>query len=300
MKTSRSRLSEFAADLGLRVVRDCAFTYAAKILTPLDDVLVPLLRESAVADLTARSGVAGVVSTPDLADLVPAGLGLAVADAPLEALDDLHRRLHATPGRLWTDFPSEIDPTAVVHPSAVVPASNVRIGPRAQVRALAHVAERSVIGADACVHAGAIVGGDAYELVFRAGRQVLRPQSGGVELGQGVQVMSGAVVTRAAFGGATRLDDRAVLDANVVVSHDARLGQDVRVGGGAWIGGRAVIGDRASLGPGCVVSNGIRVGDHAKVSMGAVVTRDVAAGAHVTGNFAVDHQRFLDNLRTIR
>lgn len=300
MKTSRSRLSEFAADLGMRVIRDCAFTYAAKILTPLDDVLVPLLRANAVEDLISRSGVAGVIATPELAELVPKDLGLAISDAPLIVLDDLHRLLHATPRRLWTDFPSEIDPAAEIHPTAVVPVNNVRVGPRAQVRALAYVAERSILGADSCVHAGAIVGGDAYELVFRNDQQFLRPQSGGVELGRGVQIMSGSVVTRAAFGGATRLDDRTVLDANVVVSHDARVGQDVRVGGGAWIGGRVAIGDRASLGPGCVISNGLKVGADAKVSMGAVVTRDVADGAHVTGNFAIDHQRFLDNLRATR
>lgn len=300
MNTTRSRLSEFAEVAGLRVVRDCDFTYAAKILSPIDDLVVPLLRAEAVPDLTARDGLSGVIASPDLADLVPADMGLAVADDPAAALHRLHAALHAAPGRLWTDFDSEIDPTAVVHPGAVVAPRNVRIGAGAEIRPLAYVAERSVVGAGTRVHAGAVVGADAYELLMLDGRQTLRPQSGGVVLGEGVEILSGAVVTRAAFGGATRLDDRAVLDANATVSHDARLGADVRVGGNAWIGGRAVVGECASLAPGCVISNGVRVGARAKVSMGAVVTQDVADGAQVTGNFALPHDRFLAHLRAIR
>jgi UDP-3-O-[3-hydroxymyristoyl] glucosamine N-acyltransferase len=300
MDTTRSRLSELADVAGFRVIRDCMFTYAGKILSPIDDLVVPLVKAEAAADLTARDGISGVIATPGLADLVPSGIGLAVADEPMAALHRLHAALHAEPGRLWTDFPTSIDPSAIVHPGAVVAERNVRIGPGAEILPTAYVAERVVVGSGSRVHAGAVVGADAYELIMLDGRQTLRPQSGGVRLEENVEVLSGAVVTRAAFGGATCLGDRAVLDANVTVSHDARIGRDVRVGGGSWIGGRVVIGDLAALGPGCVVSNGVRIGERARVSMGAVVSRDVADEAHVTGNFALPHDRFLAHLRSIR
>lgn len=299
-RTTRSRLSEFSGDLNFRLLRDCAFTYAAKILSPIDDLVVPLTKASAVADLISRDGISGVITTPDFAHLVPRELGLALAEDPMATLNALHAALHAKPRCLWADFPTQIDPSALIHPGAVVAPKNIVIGAGAEIRPLALIAERSVVGAGARIHAGAIIGGDAYELVIINGGQVLRPQSGGVLIGKGVEVMSGSVVTRAAFGGFTELSDRIVLDANVTVSHDVRLGRDVRVGGGSWIGGRVWVGESAALGPGCVISNGVRVGARARVSMGAVVTRDVAEGDQVTGNFAVPHERFLAHLRLIR
>jgi UDP-3-O-[3-hydroxymyristoyl] glucosamine N-acyltransferase len=300
MNTARSRLSDLAPGLGFRVVRDCLFTYAAKIRSPIEDLVVPLIKAEAAADLTSRPGIAGVITTAGLADLVPEGMGLAIAPDPMTALHRLHAALHALPGRLWTDFESEIDPSAVIHPGAVVAPRNVRLGPGVEIRPLAYVAERTIIGAGSRVHAGAVVGADAYELLMLDDRQTLRPQSGGVELGEAVEIMSGTVVTRAAFGGFTRLADRVVLDANVTVSHDASLGEDVRVGGGSWIGGRASVRARAALGPGCVISNGVVVGARARVSMGAVVSRDVGDDEQVTGNFALPHERFLAHLRSIR
>lgn len=296
----RSSLSEFAQPLGLRLVRDCRFIYAAKILSPLDDVVVPLARPSGVGELLGRTGVSGVIATQELAGQVPDDLGLAVSDDPMKALDALHRRLSEIPGRLWRSFETRIDEKAVVHPGALVAGRDVRLLAGAEIRPTAYVAERSVVGERSRVHAGAVVGADAYELVMIDGAQTLRPQAGGVILGADCEILSGVVVTRAAFGGATRLGNRVVLDCNVVVSHDAQIGDGVRIGGGSWIGGRARIGAGASLGPGCVVGNGLTIGDGASVTMGAVVTRDVPAGARVTGNFAVDHARFLSHLKSIR
>jgi UDP-3-O-[3-hydroxymyristoyl] glucosamine N-acyltransferase len=66
------------------------------------------------------------------------------------------------------------------------------------------------------------------------------------------------------------------------------LAGSVRLGNDVWIG------------PNSTISNGVTVGDGAKVSLGAVVTRDVPAGARVTGNFAVDHEKFLGFLKSIR
>ena len=68
----------------------------------------------------------------------------------------------------------------------------------------------------------------------------------------------------------------------------------------AVIAGAAVLGERVGVGPSASISNGLSVGDDACVTLGAVVTAAVPAGARVSGNFAVDHERFLSFLRSIR
>lgn len=296
---ARSSLVEFVR-FGLEVVRPCIFSCPGKILTPADDILVPLTLETALDDLVARPGIAGVITTAALAPRVPRELGLAVAVDPLAVHHRIHCALAGMPGRLWTDFPSEIDPGAVVHPTAWIAPNNVQIGAGAVVMAQAVVHERSAIGPGTRIHSHAVIGADAYEIVMVDGHQQLRPQTGGVAIGRGCEIMAGSVVTRTAFCGATMIGDHSVLDGNVTVSHDCRIGEDVRIGGGSWLGGRVSIGDGASLGPNCTIANGLIVGEHAKVSLGSVVTRDVPANGHVSGNFAIEHMRLIEHLRRIR
>jgi acetyltransferase-like isoleucine patch superfamily enzyme len=54
------------------------------------------------------------------------------------------------------------------------------------------------------------------------------------------------------------------------------------------------------IGPNATIASEITIGDRANITLGAVVTRDVAADQHVTGNFAIDHKKFIAFLRTIR
>jgi UDP-3-O-[3-hydroxymyristoyl] glucosamine N-acyltransferase len=294
-----SELSEFAA-LGLDIVRPCSFSFAGKILTPVDDLLVPLAKRSALPDLLARTGIAGVVTTRELSGEVPEPLGLAVCDDPMRVHHEIHRALARLPGRLWSDFPSEVDPSAAVSPTAWVAPTNVVIGPGAVIMPGAVIHERTVIGAGARIHARAVVGADAYEIIIVDGQQQLRPQTGGTMIGAHCELLAGAVVTRSAFCGATVLGEGTVLDCNTVVSHDCRIGAQVRIGGASWIGGRVTIDDSAAIGPNATIGNGLRIGERASVSLGSVVTRDVAPGTRVSGNFAIDHNRMVDHMRRIR
>jgi UDP-3-O-[3-hydroxymyristoyl] glucosamine N-acyltransferase len=54
------------------------------------------------------------------------------------------------------------------------------------------------------------------------------------------------------------------------------------------------------VGPSASISSGLKIGNRASVTVGAVVTRDVAPGARVSGNFAIEHDKLIAFLRTIR
>lgn len=295
----RSALAEFAG-ADLEVVRDCQFANVAKIATPVNDIVVPLFRESALGELTARTGIAGVITTADLADRIPEDLGLAVSPEPMVALDRIHRQLAAASGRLREGFETRIGEGARVHDGAIVAPRDVVIGDGCEILPGAIIHSGTHIGRATRIHSNAVIGADAYEVVMLDGVQRLRPQTGGTAIGQNCEILSGTVVTRAAFCGATTIGHHVVVDCNGTVSHDCRIGDNVRVGGGSWLGGRVTIGDRASIGPNVAVANGIAIGARAKVSIGSVVTRDVEADAQVSGNFAIPHERFLANLRQIR
>jgi UDP-3-O-[3-hydroxymyristoyl] glucosamine N-acyltransferase len=123
---------------------------------------------------------------------------------------------------------------------------------------------------------------------------------GGVLLRRGAEVHSNSCVDRAVFGGFTEIGEESVIANLVYVAHNVRVGRRCRVAASAAIGGSTTLGDDVYVGPGASISSEIRVGDGAVVSLGAVVTRHVAAGQRVSGNFAVDHERFIAFMRQIR
>lgn len=295
----RSSLADFADD-DLEVLRDCPFSFVAKIATPVDDIVVPLFRESAMEELAARDGIAGVITTRELAGRIPASLGLAVCDAPMVALDRIHRQLAADPEWPRKRIATRIGEGCRIHEGAIVAPHDVVIEADCEILPGAIVHPGTQIGRGTRVHSTAVIGADAYEVVMVDGVQRLRPQTGGTAIGENCEILSGTVITRAAFCGATTIGNHVVLDCNGTVSHDCWISDNVRVGGGSWLGGRVTIGERASIGPNVAVANGIAIGRRAKVSIGSVVTRDVGVDEQVSGNFAISHGRFLANLRQIR
>jgi UDP-perosamine 4-acetyltransferase len=98
----------------------------------------------------------------------------------------------------------------------------------------------------------------------------------GVALGDGVQVMAGAMVQPGCdIGPGTIVNTRAGVD------HDCRLGKDVHIAPGATLCGAVAVGDGAFVGAGATVLPGLRLGAGAMVAAGAVVTRDVPDGGRV-------------------
>jgi UDP-3-O-[3-hydroxymyristoyl] glucosamine N-acyltransferase len=91
-----------------------------------------------------------------------------------------------------------------------------------------------------------------------------------------------------------------MIDDHVHVGHNASIGNRNTLTAGTVIGGSVRTGSDVWFGLNCSIRNGIRIGQMARISMGSVVTQDVADGVTVTGNFAIPHEEFIDNLREAR
>ncbi|MFP4145786.1 MAG: NeuD/PglB/VioB family sugar acetyltransferase [Phycisphaeraceae bacterium] len=157
-----------------------------------------------------------------------------------------------------------------------------------------------VRGGDACIFD---YGPDAVELVNAVGSvqkplvrrevfekftrrgyrfaQVVHPSaiiSPHARLGQGAQIMAGAVVQpRVTIG------DNAIVNTRASVDHDCEIGAHTHVAPGVTLSGCVVTGDTCHLGTGASVIQGIHVGREALVAAGAAVVRHVPAEAVVGG-----------------
>lgn len=111
--------------------------------------------------------------------------------------------------------------------------------------------------------------------------QVIHPAavvSTGALLGEGVQIMAGAIVQPAC-----RIGANVILNTRCVVDHESRIADHAHIAPGVTLSGRVSVGEGAHVGTGASVIQDVSIGSEALVAAGAVVVSDVAAGTRVLG-----------------
>jgi sugar O-acyltransferase (sialic acid O-acetyltransferase NeuD family) len=100
--------------------------------------------------------------------------------------------------------------------------------------------------------------------------------AGDVELGEGSQIMAGAILQPG-----LRTGVNCIVNTGARLDHDCRLGDHVHVAPGVVLSGTVDIGTGSHLGTGAIVIQNIKIGAEAMIAAGAVVSRDVPAMARV-------------------
>jgi UDP-3-O-[3-hydroxymyristoyl] glucosamine N-acyltransferase len=294
----RVRLSDFNGFFGT-LVRDAQFFSVAKIPSRLSARLVPITSEKYLPELNKNlADISAVLCKRELIPNIPMHLGCATSNDPLLSCFRIHERLHLTEGHFWTDFDSRIAPTAEIHQRAYVASKNVIIGDNCTIGANASVLERSILGPGCHIGCGVVIGCEAFEVPMIEGRNRLHPQSGGVRLGMHVVMCSNSSIAKSSFPSFTEIGEACMLDNHVHVAHDCIIEPGSTLTHGSLLAGRVHVKAGAYIGPNAAVSNGLTIGKKSKVSIGSTVATNVGDGAKVTGNFAIDHDRFIKNLKS--
>ncbi len=292
------RLSEVQGE-ELELSRDGVFRNLGLVTHHSPEMLAFIEAEGFLPTLMARPNVSCVLTTPQLAPLIPERLGLGISQSPRTSFIRLHNQLAET-DFYFAPFPTEIAKSARIHPRAYVAERNVRIGERVLIEPNATVLERTILDDDVIIRAGCVIGGEGFQFARVSGELLAMVHAGGVHLMRGVEAQNQSCVDRALFGGCTVVGEYTKLDNFVHVAHNCRLGKRNLIAACAMLAGTVSSGDDVWIGPQVAISSEVNLGDGAHVTLGAVVTRDVAAGEHVTGNFAIRHDRYLEFLRSIR
>ena len=99
-----------------------------------------------------------------------------------------------------------------------------------------------------------------------------------VMLGDGINVMTGAVITQDIAIGTGSL-----VHVQSSIHHDSIIGEFCELLPGCHILGNVIVGDHVSIGSGAIVLPKIKIGNNVVIGAGAVVTKNIPDGSKVKG-----------------
>lgn len=294
------RLSDFAHVSDLNVLQDGTFSTMGFIDSPQPGLLVFADQKRFLDKAHQIEDLGGVVTTPCLAKQWRANCALAEVDNPRLAFFQLHNYLASETDFYWSSFPTEIHPSAIIHPKAFINPTDVRVGPRCRIEANATLMPRVELHEDTVVLPGAVIGSEGLQRTVIGESVVDLIHAGSVEIGKQVRILANAVVAAGVFRQVTRIGDGTRIGSQSFISHNVEIRERCVIGHGAVIAGNCILERDVTIGPGSTVINCIEIGERAYVTSGATVVQSVEPGHRVSGGFALEHRKYLRFLNTIR
>lgn len=291
------KLSDFIKDTKLQ--RDGKFISLGYVDSDHDAVLVYVDKLVYLLKALANPKIGAIMTTPELAGRVPAGIALVVSDQPRNDFYALHRRMVADGLYRWP-FDAGRGSHCCIHPTAVI-AQGAFIGDHVSIGEQVVIRDPVCIGSHVTIEAGAKLGveGILYDRTVDGPRLI--PHGGYVRVDDHAAILTNAVIVRSIHDtDVTEIGRSALIGLGTIIGHEAKIGARSVISNQCVIARRSRIGQDCYLGTNVMVKENISIGDGADVMIGSVVVRDIPAGAKVSGNFATDHRkRMIDFARDV-
>jgi UDP-N-acetylglucosamine acyltransferase len=185
---------------------------------------------------------------------------------------------------------TEIDATAIVHPSAVI-GEGTTIGPHATIGANVRLGANCRVGASAVVDGWTEIGDDTEIFPFASIGQIpqdlkFKGEETRLVIGKRNIFREFVTINRGTRGGGavTSIGDHNVFMAYVHVAHDCHVGHETIFGPHATLGGHVTVEDYANISAGSAVHQYCRVGRHAFIGGYSVVTKDALPFGKTVGS----------------
>lgn len=276
------------------IFRDGSFSYVTKMESNLNNRVVPCASLNYIKQANDYQNISGLIVSPKHVDLVNDSKFIILSVRPLETAFLIHEEISKLNNFQWSNFATEIHPTAKISSSAIIPKNNVKIGKNVVISNNVVVHERSLIGDGSLIGSNSSISCNAFQVFKQAnGRQKIIAQTGGVKINKNVEIQSNCTISRAIFGGFTEIGSETLIDSQVHVGHDCFIGKKVLIANQCSIAGRVTISDNVYLGPNSTISNGIEIGENSKITLGSTVISKVPENATFTGFGALEHREWM-------
>jgi len=204
-----------------------------------------------------------------------------------------------------------VHPRALIEDGAKVPAS-ATVGPGCYIGHGAQIEERVVLGANcsigeearigedsrlypsvvvypgcavgkrAVIHAGVVIGADGFGMAAEADRWIKIPQTGGVTIGDDVEIGANTTIDRGALDD-TVIEEGVKLDNHIQIGHNVRVGAHTAMAGCVAVAGSTRIGSHCAIGGAVRIIDHLTIADHVTIYAAAVVTKSITRAGTYAG-----------------
>ena len=250
----------------------------------------------------SKVDLAGVICTEEVKEEIKDVFqgGILVGENPKGIFLTFYNRILNKKNEEKLSHPTKIGGGSQIHKTAIIAPNNVEIGDNVTIGPFTVIEEETNIADNVVIGAHCTIGVPGFFYFEEGGKKTRVVNVGGVSIGRNAEIDSHCVVARAVFSGDTIIGENAKLDNFVFLAHDVQIGAGAIVAAGAIFGGYASVDENMFLGLQSTVVPNIKIGPDGTVSAGAVVTKNVPPNTHVSGNFAIEHSRFIRNLKGIK
>ena len=268
------------------------------------------------AQLESTQASAVLLSAKDAQDYP--GTALVVKD-PYVGFARVAQLLDTTPKAAMGIHPSaQIDPSAqlgegVAIGANVVIGANVILGENVQIGAGTVIGQDSIIGSnsrlwanvtlyhnvhlgqDCIIHSGAVIGSDGFGYANERGQWVKIPQTGGVRIGDRVEIGANSTIDRGALGH-TEIHNGVIIDNQVQVAHNDIIGENTAIAGSTTIAGSVTIGKYCIIGGNCAIAGHLSIADGVHISGATNITGNMREpGLYSSATVAMDNKLWRKN-----
>ncbi|MGB6136480.1 MAG: UDP-3-O-(3-hydroxymyristoyl)glucosamine N-acyltransferase [Shewanella sp.] len=246
------------------------------------------------------------------------GNALIVAD-PYVGFARVAQLLDTTPKQALGIHPSaHIDPSAIIGEGVAIGANavieaGVILGENVQVGPGCVIGQDTIIGSgsrlwanvtiyhdvhmgqDCLVQSGTVIGSDGFGYANDRGNWIKIPQTGGVRIGNHVEIGACTSIDRGALSH-TEIHDGVIIDNQIQIAHNVIIGQNSAIAGGTVIAGSSTIGKYCIIGGDCAISGHLSIADGVHVSGGTNVTSVIRdKGVYSSATIAMENKLWRRN-----
>lgn len=285
---------------GLSLLKNGEFTTLGLAIAECDEKILTFIENEKYID-SLSDKITALITTKEIGDKLKDKYGIIISENPRVDYFKLHNKLSSIEGYKREEFTTSIGEGCKISNLASISDKNVIIGKNVIIEEFVVIRENTIIGDNSIIRSGVVLGGEGYEYKRIDGVIMNVNHCGGVIIEDNVEVQYNSCIDKALYPwDNTIIGEYSKLDNLVHIEHGVKVGKRCLIASRSTFGGRTIIGDDSWVGLGAVISNGLKLGSKVSISLGSVVTKNLSDGEKVSGNFAINHNKFVDFIRKIR
>ncbi len=158
-------------------------------------------------------------------------------------------------------------------PGCVIEA-DVEIGDQSRLLANVTICHGSIIGKQALIHPGVVVGSDGFGQAYDNGVWLKIPQVGRVVIGDDVEIGANTTIDRGAIED-TVVGDNVKLDNQIQIAHNVHIGSHTVISGCTAVAGSTHIGRNCAIGGAVGIVGHLEITDNVQITAMSLVSHSI-------------------------